>query len=128
MAIIKKIEPFFVDKRGEMAYLIGTDNLTKIKSILFITCKKGAVRANHYHKTGSHFSFLIKGKMEYFSKDQNSGPKIKPLLVSEGEMVYTPPMEIHAMKFLEDSIFIALTSESRNHTDYEKDTVRIKLI
>ncbi len=127
MKFVKKIKPFHVDARGEMSHLL--DNISNITSVLYITCKKGAIRANHYHKKDTHHSYMVNGSMEYTYKElkiQNS--KLKTIIVRVGEIVETPPMIMHAMRFLEDSSFIVLTTESRDQKKYEKDTVRVKLI
>lgn len=127
MNYVKKVKPFFIDNRGEMSYLLNHE--IPFTSALLITCKKGAVRANHYHKKDTHFSYMLKGKMEYYYKDLKSKTqKINKVIVSEGEIVETPPMTIHTMKFLTSSVFIALTTEKRNRRRYEKDTVRTHLI
>lgn len=123
----KKIIPFFTDHRGEMSYIIDGD--AKIKSILFVTCKKGAIRANHYHKKGSHYSYLIKGSMEYSCYDVGSkDKKIKKIKVSVGELIYTPSMVAHAMRFLEDSTFLTFDTEPRGKGKYEEDLLRVKVI
>lgn len=127
MKFIKKIKPFHVDDRGEMFHLL--DKSTPITSALYITCKKGAIRANHYHKKDTHYSYIVKGSMEYIYKDANDkDAKEQKVIVKKGEIVQTPPMTMHAMKFLEDSIFIALTTEARDQKKYEKDTIRVKLV
>jgi len=127
MKIVKKIKPFHVDERGEMSHLL--DNASNITSVLYITCKKGAIRANHYHKKDTHYSYMVEGSMEYTYKNlKTKNSKPKTVVVSAGEIVVTPPMTMHAMIFLEDSIFIALTTEARDQKKYEKDTVRVKLI
>lgn len=125
MAKIKKIKPFFTDKRGKMFHLL--EGNVSINSAILITCKKGSIRANHYHKKDSHYSYVLKGKMEYFYRTASES-KVKKLIVNEGEMVFTPAMEIHAMKFLVNSTFIALATEQRQRSKYENDTVRIVLI
>lgn len=121
-----------------MSYLL--DNSVSITSALYITCKKGSIRANHYHKKDTHYSYMLKGRMEYTYKNvksQNSKVKIRPdtvgtkrktIIVNAGEIVETPPMTVHAMRFLEDSVFLALTTESRDQDKYERDTIRVKLI
>lgn len=127
MKFIKKIKPFHVDERGEMSYIL--DKSIPITSALYVTCKKGAIRANHYHKKDTHYSYMIKGSMEYVYKDvSDKYAKEQRVIIKKGEMVETPPMTMHAMRFLEDSIFIALTTEARDQKKYEKDTVRVKLI
>jgi quercetin dioxygenase-like cupin family protein len=67
MKIVKKIKPFHVDERGEMSHLL--DNASNITSVLYITCKKGAIRANHYHKKDTHYSYMVEGSMEYTYKN-----------------------------------------------------------
>ena len=127
MKFIKKITPFHVDERGEMFYLL--DKSVPITSALYITCKKGAVRANHYHKKDTHYSYMVNGSMEYTYQDvKDKNAKKHIVIVTKGEIIESPPMTMHAMRFLEDSIFIALTTEARDQRKYEKDTVRVKLI
>lgn len=130
MRLIKKIKPFYTDERGEMSYLL--DGKKKVSSVLLITCKKGAIRANHYHKKNDHYSYMLSGKMEYISYKINSNNKKKKKkqtkIVKAGEMIYTPPMVAHAMRFLEDSVFLALSSEERGKGKYEEDLKRIKVI
>lgn len=125
MPTVKKIKPFFTDERGDMSYLL--DKNVAINSAVLITCKKGSVRANHYHKKDGHYSYLLEGKMNYYYKSQGE-TKTKKIVIHKGEMVFTPPKEIHAMQFTEDSTFIALTTENRTKDTYEKDTVRKKLV
>lgn len=125
MPTVKSIKPFFVDERGQMSHLI--DNTATINSAVLITCKKGAVRANHYHKKDEHYSCLLEGKMNYYYKPQES-QDVKKKLIHKGQVVFTPAGEIHAMEFLEDSLFIALTTEKRSKEEYEEDTVRVKIV
>jgi quercetin dioxygenase-like cupin family protein len=125
MKIVRKVKPFHVDERGEMSYIL--DRKTNITSALLIASKKGSVRANHYHKKDSHYVYLLEGKMEYTYQEVGSKKK-QSIIINEGEVVYSPSMVIHAMRFLEDSVFLALTTESRNKKKYEEDTVRVKII
>lgn len=127
MKNIKKIKPFHVDERGEMSHLL--DGKVKITSALLISSRKGSIRANHYHKKDSHYCYLLKGRMEYLEKDlKTKNARRKKAIVKEGKLVYTPPMIAHAMRFLEDSVFLALTTEPRKQSKYEKDTIRMELI
>jgi len=48
--------------------------------------------------------------------------------MKKGDLVLTSPGVIHAMKALEDTVFWAITTETRNQKAYEKDTVRINII
>lgn len=123
----KKIKPFFADNRGEMSYII--DGESKINSILLITCNKGAVRANHYHKKNDHYSYMLKGSMEYTWYDITSkNQKKKKIIVKAGDLIYTPPMVAHAMRFLEESSFLAISAKPRGKGKYEEDLIRVKVI
>ena len=64
--------------------------------------------------------------MEYY--EENRSGKIDKIIVKKGEMVYSAPKVPHAMKFLEPSVFIALTTKKRKSGKYDKDTVPYKLI
>lgn len=121
---IKKIRvrSSFKDKRGVITNVLEE----KINSVVLITCKKGAVRANHYHKKDSHWSYIISGSMEYY--EENTSGKIEKIIVKKGEMIYSAPKVPHAMKFLESSVFIALTTKKRKDGKYDKDTIPYKLI
>lgn len=127
MKLIRNLKPFHVDARGEMTYLIE-DATSPIQSVLLITCKKGSVRANHIHTKDSHYSYMLKGSMEYSYKEDGDKEPIKHIKVLAGEVVYTPSHEAHAMKFLEDSVFLAFTTEKRDKNKYEKDLTRVELI
>ncbi len=127
MKYVKKVKPFHIDERGEMSHLI--ESKTPITSVLLITSKKGAIRANHYHKKDTHFSYMLEGEMEYTYQDLKSKNARKhSVVVRKGEVIWTPPMTMHAMRFLKDSVFLAITTEQRDQKKYEKDTVRVKLI
>ncbi len=125
--VAKKLKPFHKDHRGTMTHLL--DGKTNIVGAVLITCKKGAVRANHYHTHDTHYSYMLKGSMNYVYQVLNKkGTKKRSIIVKEGEIVHTPPMVGHAMIFLEDSMFLALTTEQRNQSSYETDTKRIALV
>lgn len=127
MKDIKKIQPFFVDDRGEMSHLIGDD--VNIISVLYVTSKKGSVRANHYHKKDTHQAFLLKGKIEYSYRNlKNINSKKKTVIVDSGYIINTPSMTEHAMRFLEDSAVLAFSIRPRNRKAYENDTIRVRLI
>ncbi|MBI2654822.1 cupin domain-containing protein [Candidatus Woesearchaeota archaeon] len=124
--ITRNVKPDFTDERGKIIKLLD-DGKTSIKSALLITCKKGAVRANHYHKKDTHYVYMLHGSMEYTEQDLKT-KKTEAVVVNKGDMVFTPPMTPHVMRFLEESAFLTLATESRSHEHYEDDTVRVKII
>lgn len=123
---IIKTRPLSKDKRGEITQIIEVGSVP-IVSVLYIRSKKGAIRANHYHHQDTHYTYLLSGKYRYFEK-KLTGTKIEKRIILPGEMVVTSPLHIHAMKFLEDSEWVVCTTQPRGQADYEKDTVRVKLI
>lgn len=113
----------FEDARGVIQTLVDGG----IETIQVITSKASTVRANHYHKTDSHFMYVVKGVMKYFHRP--AGDKSAPtwLLVKAGQMVFTPPLVEHAVEFLEDSEFLNITGKPRDQVSYEDDLVRVEL-
>lgn len=129
--VYRNLKPEFVDDRGGITKLLD-DGKTAIRSVLLLTCKKGSIRANHYHKKDSHYSYLLSGRMEYTEQLVGSNGsfagKAESVIIEAGDMVFSAPMTAHAMRFLEDSVFIAFATESRRQSAYEEDTVRVKLV
>jgi quercetin dioxygenase-like cupin family protein len=116
-------EPF-VDTRGAIQPLVDGD----FKSAQLITSKAGSVRANHYHKADFHYMYLLSGAFDYYYRATGTHEEPKCLRVKAGEMVYTPPMVDHAVKFVEDTTFVNFSGRPRDHGSYEDDLVRIELI
>lgn len=126
MKLFRNITPEFVDDRGGITRILDEQGAA-IRSILFITSKAGTVRSNHYHKRDTHYCYLLTGKAEWHEKPVEGGVHETEMLEA-GDMVYTPAMVIHAVKFLENSTLFAFATEPRNQVDYEADTVRVALI
>ena len=118
------LEKPFVDRRGEIQPLV--DKL--MRSAVMIKSKAGSLRANHYHKTDWHYCYVISGKINYFYKKLNSKKKPELIIVEKGNMVFTPPLVEHCMKFPEDTLFLTLSRNPRDQETYEKDVVRTNLI
>lgn len=128
MAInITKIKPEFVDDRGYISRIVDQKKI-KIRSVLEITGKAGSVRGNHYHKKDIHYVYCMKGKFKYSEKDiKNPGSRTESVILEPGDLVLTLPMKAHSMKFIKDTLFLAITTEKRNQKAYENDLTRINL-
>lgn len=125
MIKVKRVKPINQDGRGSIIKVLEG----KITSVLVIPSKKGAVRANHYHKKDAHYVYMLSGRMRYTVKDlTKKRARKQSVILKASDLVYTPPMVAHAMEFLEDSVFLALTTERRDQKHYENDTTRIELI
>ena len=121
--IIVPLEKPFVDERGAIQPLVDV----AMESCVLISSKKGTVRANHYHRTDSHFMYVVSGAMKYFHRAAGSSSAPASVVVHAGEMVFTPPMVEHAVEFLEDSVFVNITGKPRDQGTYEDDLVRVEL-
>jgi len=118
------LEKPFVDDRGSIQPLVDE----MMKSAVLIESKKGSLRANHYHKTDWHYCYVISGSIEYFHRPTGSNDDPEKILVQKGQMIFTPPMVDHAMKFPTDTLFLTLSRNARDQKNYEEDVVRIKMV
>ena len=121
---IVPLEKPFVDDRGAIQPLVDR----MMKSAVMIESKKGALRANHYHKTDWHYCYVISGTIEYYHRPTGIADEPEMLLVKEGQMVFTPPMVDHGMKFPENTVFLTLSRNSRDQATYESDVVRVDML
>ena len=126
-----RTKPEFVDSRGGIARIVDVEGTKyKINSIIRITHKKGSEpRGNHYHKKDYHWVYVESGKIRYSEKPfDKPHARLTSVIMKTGDLVLTSPKVIHAMQALEDSVFWAFTTESRDQKKYEKDTVRINIV
>ena len=121
--LVKLAMPF-TDVRGTIQPLVDL----MMKSAVIIDSKAGSLRANHYHKTDWHYCYVVSGRIEYFHRPTGSDEEPHLIVVEEGEMVFTPPMVDHGMKFPVDTVFLTLSRNPRDQESYESDVVRVEMI
>lgn len=123
---VTHIKPEFTDERGFISRLVDDDSI-QFRAVLLITSKAGTSRANHYHKKDYHYVYCLSGKFRYSEKNMNKpASKKESVILKPGDLVLSRPMVAHSMDFLEDTTFLAITTEPREHEKYEEDTVRLK--
>ena len=122
--ILVNLEKPFVDVRGSIQPLVDQ----MMRSAVMIESKKGSLRANHYHKTDWHYCYVISGEIEYFHRKTGELKDPKKILVKQGQMIFTPPMVDHAMKFPKDTLFLTLSRNPRDQKTYEEDVIRINMV
>ena len=67
--------------------------------------------------------------MEYWYKPVDSQEPPNHIIVKQGDLVSTEPLEVHALKMLEkENQFIVFSSGLRGGRDYESDTFRVDSI
>lgn len=112
------------DDRGAITDIFYKEEINHVNSII---SKKGALRGDHYHKKTTQHILMLAGSMEYWHKQLDSQEPAKCIVVKKGDIITTPPFEIHALCMLEDNTeFITFSSGLRGGSDYEADTFRVE--
>ena len=119
--IIELEEPF-EDDRGFIQMLVNTP----IKNVTLIKSNKGAIRANHYHKTDWHYMYMFEGQSDYYFRPAESKEEPKKIVWKKNQLIFTPPMEEHTSYFPEDTHFLAISRNPRDQDAYESDVIRGK--
>jgi quercetin dioxygenase-like cupin family protein len=112
-------KPAFTDARGAITDILDG---VPLNAVTIITNKKGAVRANHYHKKTIQYTFVLTGRVKYVSEAKGLR---KTTILIPGDLAVSPPNEAHATQALTDATFLALAHGLRHGRDYEKDTFRL---
>lgn len=117
-----------VEERGKIIPVAEGD----FKTVLVIESKKGAVRANHYHKRDTHIMHMLSGKARYVEMDEPGGcaPPVYTVdrIVGPGDQIVTGPLVPHAMRFLEDSVMIVCSNQVRDQETYLNEIVTVKVL
>lgn len=114
-----------IEDRGEIIPIAEGD----FKTVLLIKSRKGAKRANHYHKTDTHIMYILSGKARYVETGGiQCGSFVVDRIVGPGDQITTIPHVAHAMEFLEDSEMIVCSVSERNPEQYLNEIVPIKLL
>ena len=109
------------DTRGSIVSVVEE----KTNNISIINCNSITIRSNHLHKKDWHFMYILKGLMEYFFINEN---KIFFMKLKKGDVVFTPPKEIHATYFPVKTVLLVASKNKRDQITYEKDTIRKKFV
>ena len=120
---IKKPKINFKDRRGSIRDIFYKKN---INHVAIIRSKVGVRRGDHYHKKTTQYMYITKGSLEYWFKRFGSKQKPKKILLKEGDLIKTPPFEMHALKIVKANEFFVFTMGKRGGRDYESDTFRFK--
>jgi quercetin dioxygenase-like cupin family protein len=114
-----------IEDRGRIIPVAEGD----FKTVLVIESKKGAKRANHWHKTDTHIMHILSGKARYVEMgiDHDAG-FVVDRVVGPGDQIKTVPLVPHAMEFLEDSVMIVCSVNERNPEQYLNEIVPCKVL
>ncbi len=114
----------FVNANGIIQNLV----LKPMTSVAVLSSVKGAVRANHWHRTDWHYAYVVSGSLAYLERQVGSEDVPDATVFKAGDMFFTPPNREHAMVFLEDTVIITMARNVRSHESHEADLVRVQLV
>ena len=116
----------FTDDRGTITDIF---HLIDMNSACLITNTPGAVRANHYHKQTTQYTYILSGSLDYYSKPVDSEEPANVITAGPGDFIISEPNEIHAWRTgSEGCTLIAFAQGPRGGEDYESDTIRVESI
>jgi quercetin dioxygenase-like cupin family protein len=115
-----KISPAFSDARGEVIDIVKD---TVVEYATIITSRRGAVRANHFHKETHQYVYMLEGRMRVVS--QMPGEAQEEVVLHKGDLIVNAPLERHAFEAIDNCTFLVLTRGPRGGDNYEKDTFRL---
>jgi quercetin dioxygenase-like cupin family protein len=118
---IEQITPAFADARGEIIDVLKNN---PVEYATLITSKKGAVRANHFHKDTYQWVYMLEGRMRV--RGQMPGGPVEEVILEKGGLIVNVPNERHAFEALDDCTMLVLTKGPRGGDDYEQDTYRLE--
>jgi dTDP-4-dehydrorhamnose 3,5-epimerase-like enzyme len=122
----KKTKEIFKDNRGIIADIFYKNS---INHVAMIVSKPNVIRGNHYHKKTTQYILVTSGTLEYWYKKLNDKKKSRSIILKKGDLVSTPPKEIHALKIGKfGNEFVVFSKGLRGGIDYEKDTYRVPSI
>ena len=113
----------FKDDRGIITDIFYKEDIHHVAQI---DSEPNVIRGNHYHKETTQHMLMISGSMEYWYKNVGSDEEPKVVHLKKGDLISTPPLEIHTLKIGSDgNSFVVFSSGLRGGKDYETDTFRV---
>jgi uncharacterized RmlC-like cupin family protein len=108
---------------GNAAGVIQNLNVQGYVSVLH--CNAGSKRSSHWHRTDSHYLYLLTGKMDYYWRHVGDDGKPYHVEANANQMVFTGPRVEHWTEFPRDTVLISVSTLLRSHEEHEKDLVRV---
>ena len=113
----------YKDARGTIMDIFVSE---PYEHVVIITCTKGAVRGNHFHKLSEQSDFMLSGKMMAYSRKKDS-KKIEKNLVTPNDVTTWEKGEAHEFIAVTDCTFMSFVNGPRGGDKYETDTYRLKI-
>ena len=110
------------DARGTLTDIFEK---TTVNSCVLVTQNKGSIRGNHIHKKTIQYTYILEGRLKFFSKPPKG--KVTARIVQKGDFVVSPKGYAHTFLALKDSVLIAFANGPRGGKSYESDTYRLSI-
>lgn len=126
---IKILNPDFTDERGKITDIFV--NSPKDHCCI-ITNNPGSIRANHYHKVSTQFTYVVEGELKFAKVKVNKDgifdkTHIEITILKPGSLITHTPYEAHAFQSIGKSTILAFACGIRGGNDYENDVFRLKI-
>ena len=115
-----------VDERGIIADVFLNDDIDHVN---YVKSAPGAIRGNHFHPNTTQHILIVEGELEYWFREKSSLGEGSCYLAKYGDLVTSPPNEIHALRIGDAGCtFLAFSSGPRGGGSYEAETTRTENI
>lgn len=121
---ISQVTPAFHDDRGDIFDLIEAP----VEHVGLITFTAGAVRAKHYHKQSTQYSYVLEGTIELIVFPKDSPETRETVEMGPGTVAAIEPGIVHTYRAKTAAKILDMTTLSRLSTGYEDDTVRVDVV
>lgn len=121
--IVKHIDPAFEDDRGKILDLFEVP----VHHVGLITFKAGVIRAKHYHKQSTQYSYVLDGTIDLIVCPKDRLDEREVIEMTPGTAVSIEPGVVHVYRARTDASIIDLTTLSREDNGYEEDVVRVEM-
>lgn len=118
--VIVRPSPSFVDARGSITNIA----IGEFQTCSLIRSLAGTKRSKHWHTRDSHVLYVLEGEMEYFERELDGEYPKEPIIVHQGEAIYTAPMVVHQTFFSVNTVLLSMSRLPRDHESHEKDINR----
>ena len=119
--VIPPLAPFLNDAGSITNIAFG-----EFRCVSIIRSLAGSRRSRHYHQTDSHLLYVLEGCMHYFERELDGSYPDWPVVVEQGQSIFTPPLVVHQVYFPVNTVLISASKNSRDHESHESDVVRVE--
>jgi|LakMenEpi03Aug12_release.lakeMendotaPanAssembly.Ray.scaffolds.fasta_scaffold174585_3 uncharacterized RmlC-like cupin family protein len=106
----------FSDERGNIINIADGS----LGDVAIIQSNAHSTRANHIHDSDWHLSYCLLGSLNY-SYEETTG-KVYTVFIQAGDLFFTPVGVPHRMDFLQETLLVVVSRNSRRKDNYEHDT------